>query len=445
MDNKKSFRSYFFITFLFTYLIIFSNTILFAQSLFEGAQESVEEANLGIDFNGYVRGLLYAGKVPDETAFDLKTGYGEAGLKIKVKKEDFGDAFAEFRVKSGSEFGEYISPEFELREAYASFYLDKIDFRLGYQIIAWGRADGFNPTDNITPKNMLSFSPDIDDLRTGNFLLRSNLNLFPVRLEGIWIPFYKSSEFSNNAFSFPETVSFASSDFPDNGLENSAFALRLNLEFPAFDGSISYFNGFNPQAGINISSISPPNLNIQLKAYRTHIFGADFSTQIGSLFILRGETAFRLPFESYENEISIPNPDFQWVLGMDKDFRGVFNIIFQYIGSYVVDYNELDETDPEYSIALFNRMIFNQLNQMSHAISCRLAWRLLQETFFVELFSYYSILTTEVLISPKISYDITDALTFTFGSNLYFGKDDTLFGTIDESLSSVYTQVKLSF
>jgi len=162
-------------------LILLSSAPLHAQSLFEDAVsgdiEDIGSAQAEpYEFNGSMRGIFCGGKIPDKDEAEIKSGYGEAALKLRVRKQDFGDGFAEIRFRRGNEFNKYVS-EVNLREAYVNTYVGRFDFRFGHQIVAWGRADGFNPTNNITPQNMLVRSPDEDDRREGNFLIRSFCNL----------------------------------------------------------------------------------------------------------------------------------------------------------------------------------------------------------------------------------------------------------------------------
>jgi hypothetical protein len=92
-----------------------------------------------------------------------------------------------------------------------------------------------------------------------------------------------------------------------------------------------------------------------------------------------------------------------------------------------------------------NRMIAGQQNEVSHSFSCRAGWQLLHETLALELVGLYNITTEEYFLKPKMDYDIADALTFTLGAILYGGPDITLFGTIDKTLSAVFTELRLSF
>ena len=430
----------------FIFLLLFSAS-LHAQSLFEDAvsgdakQPDIAQAET-YELNGYIRGVLYSGKVPDKDEGEMKSDYGEAALKLRVRKQNLGDGFAEFRFRRGHEFNASVS-EVILREAYVNTYAGRFDVRFGHQIVVWGRADGFNPTDNVTPKNMFVRSPDEDDRRTGNFLIRSFCNLDPFRMEAIWVPVYAASALPTDMMSLPPGMSLTAPEYLDANLKNSAFALKLNLERASFDGSVSYFNGYNPSPGLDADA-----QGIRPRSYRMHVVGADFSTTIGS-YGFRGEFAYRTPHEDYEKYIYIPNPDLQYVMGMDRTF-GDFSVILQYIGRTVLDFAELSnpqtpEERPKYEMARKNRMFSSQSDEISHAVSFRPAWKFLYETLALEVAGLYNFTTKELLVKPKVSYDIADALRLTVGGEFYTGPNGTLYDTIGETLSAVFVELKTSF
>src|SRR5207253_4213708 len=45
------------------------------------------------------------------------------------------------------------SPSLEVNEAYADLHLQRADFRLGIQKVAWGKLDGIPPTDVLNPRD----------------------------------------------------------------------------------------------------------------------------------------------------------------------------------------------------------------------------------------------------------------------------------------------------
>lgn len=425
---------------------------LMAQSLFEDAT-GAKDSKLTYELGGYLRSTLYGGGAASDGEGEIKSGYGELSLSLKAEKKGFGDALAEFRMREGYEFGEYIS-EVNLREAYVNAYLGPFDLRVGHQIVVWGRADGFNPTDNITPNNMLARSPDEDDRRLGNFLIRTFYNAQPMRFEALWIPFFKSSVVPTNLLQLPPNVIIGSPDYPDSRFKNSTFAFKVNFERPSWDGSVSYFNGHNPFPGIDadLSAIVglTPFVEMFPKSYRMHVLGADFATTVGGRWGIRGEFAYRRPHGAYADQFYIINPDLQYVIGVDREFSGNLDLILQYIGRYVLDFEELFvitsmEMIPVYNLALKNRLISRQQFELSHAISCRASLSLLHETLNLELLGYGNLTSEEFLWRPKLTYDITDAFQVIVGGELYDGPHDTLFGLIDKHLNSVFAEIRLSF
>jgi len=63
----------------------------------------------------------------------------------------------------------------------------------------------------------------------------------------------------------------------------------------------------------------------------------------------------------------------------------------------------------------------------------------------LEVVGLANVTTEEFLIRPRMVYDIADAFTFTLGGELYSGPEDTLFDFIDDHLSSLFVELKISF
>jgi hypothetical protein len=278
--------------------------------------------------------------------------------------------------------------------------------------------------------------------------VRALYHLHPLRFEGIWVPQYAPSVLPIRLIPFPTFVIMGDADNPDANFKNGSVALKADLELSQFDGSISFSRGYMPLPGIFVSSFDLANFiaTVVTKPYKMQVLGCDFSTTIGSLG-LRGEAAYRDPVEDFQLESNphIPNPDIQYVIGLDRT-RGDFSVIAQYIGRYVIDFEEFKTTgSPLDELEIKNRMIASQTDEVSHAVFARPALTLLHETMNAEILGYYNITTEERLVRPVLSYDLTDAFTLTIGGEYYAGPENTLFGTIDESLSSFFIELKTSF
>ena len=435
-----------FITFLILGCSESSAEGIFDEAVRGSLSEDTASENTSYDMNGYIRGVLYGGKVPGKQTGESKSVYGETSLKMTVKKGSSAKGFAELRYRRGNEFNESIS-ECRLREAYIDMYIGDFDIRFGEQVVVWGRADGFNPTNTITPADMLIRSPDEDDRRESNFLIRSRYSVRPFRIETILIPAYSASVLPLRCVTLPHGVTLDGSDYPDSRISNGGYAVKVDLELASFDGSLSYFNGFNPLPGIN-AELGDDGAKIIPTAYRTHVYGTDFSTVMRS-FGLRGELAYRNPWGNYRRQVCIPNPDVCCVLGGDTSI-GDFNVILQYIGRAVIDFEALSEPSDTgermlSDLSLYNRMFFSQIEEVTHSMSFRPAWALLHQTLDAEMLGMYNFTTGEVYLKPKLSYDVADDLSVTLGGEVFNGPGDTLYDLLESRMSALFIEFKTTF
>ncbi len=450
---------------------LFEEAVSGSQKEQESSNESAATAGLagklggfGFELNGYARGVIYIGKVSGKNATESKTGYGEAALKLRARKGSWGDAFVELRFRAGLEGGEtgYVT---DLREAYVNAYLGPLDLRVGHQIISWGRADSVNPTNNLTPRDQRLRSPVGDDQRLANFGIRAHLNLDPLRLELVGLPFYKATRlpFDLSGASSPIdtaglppgiTLELEPAIEPNSNINNGIAATRLHLLLPAFEASLSYLIGTSTRPGLRMRR-SPPNAAIALSTFRHHVIGADVSTALAG-FGVRGEVAYRAAFDDATRE-DTPNPELSYVVGLDRELFGELTAIVQYSGKVVFDWLEVREEATRLAgadvarlagLTLLepqNRLIFGQLARVQHAITMRLGWKALQQTLELEVAGMYNVTTEELFLRPKASYAITDALSAAAGADLYIGPQGTLFGAIQSTFSAGFAELRASF
>ena len=132
-----------------------------------------------------------------------------------------------------------------------------------------------------------------------------------------------------------------------------------------------------------------------------------------------------------------------------------FDVI--YAGRVVLDWQDdplraiPPTSDPLFAMALASfvlprsRMVQNQLEQVQHSATLRAELKLLQETLRIELLAMGNFSTEELMLRPKIGYDIADALKIIAGAELYFGPDETLFGTISTLYGAGFVELRASF
>jgi hypothetical protein len=437
------------------------------------SQGAVAEGNgsgLPFELNGYVRGDMFVGKAVDSSKAQMHAAYGEFALKARSEKQSYGDAFAELRLRYGQE-GDRHDLQVTLREAYVNTYVGPLDLRLGQQIIVWGRADAFNPTNNLTPIDLRVRSPLEDDRRLGNVGARAFLNFAPVRIEGVWMPLYVASELP--AIPLPPYIHFGPPNYPAPTLDNGLYAGRVHLELPSFEASVSALYGHAPLPGLALHDytvgVDPPEIRISRVAYDQQVFGGDFSTAFGEILGLRGEIAYRHPLH-HKSRPYAARPDLQYVLGVDRTF-GPVSVILQYLGRYVLDWqrepgaaNPIDplvlamfqpplppalaaevDTSIAQELANRNQILFGQTERVQHLASARVEWLSLRDTLSLSALGLVNFSTREWLLFPKMTYKITDSLSTSLGGEIYAGPDGTLFGAVDELLTAGYAELRMSF
>ncbi|NIS45509.1 MAG: hypothetical protein GWN61_05650 [candidate division Zixibacteria bacterium] len=234
-----------------------------------------------------------------------------------------------------------------LDEAYLNLYLGSFDIRVGKQIYAWGRADGFNPTDNLTSWDYTDFL-DTEDERLGLISARVDYYFGDWILEGILAPTFKPSVFpdaDSRWFSemkteipnpqFPAigqptiqaSYTLAPSVLPEKSLNNTQYAVKLSGIYRGWDFSFSWFDGFDDLPAFHTKTIvdsgfTSAEIILQPRYHRRRAIGADAATAVGSIG-LRGEAAYYLTEDWSGTDPAIDDPYLQYALGADRTFSDV--------------------------------------------------------------------------------------------------------------------------
>ncbi len=434
-------------------------TILICATLQVRAQWS---GNTDFSIHGFGRGSVYGGS----KAYDLTSVFAELSLQASLKK---GPAILEsdIRFTTGMFFNEKDA-RFRIRELYAGYKSQKFDIFLGNQIVIWGRMDGFNPTNNITPSDYFFLSSDPADQQQSNFMLKMQYRPLPgVDLELVAIPFYKMSSYRFDLFDMGELgkyLLFGDDMLPERILANGTYAVRANFDYPAFGGSVSWFQGYDPYHGFNVVSVNwasaQPVVRIASTPYRKTAIGADVAIPVGNLMIVRAEAAYNHT-KNPDKKMFIPNPDISYVVGIETNVLGC-TVIGQYIGKYTFDFFPLsvpvspDANDPaslvqyaekyiDYENRLFNRKVFNQQERTNHAVSLTITRSFAYDVLSAECTGYYNITSKEWFVRPKLSWRISDALMAVVGGNYMRGGEKTLYGYSSAVMNGAFAELKVIF
>ncbi|MES2152499.1 MAG: DUF1302 family protein [Pseudomonadota bacterium] len=375
----------------------------------------------------------------------LRTDYFGASKTLDGEKDLLG---ATAQIKAQPRFAENLDGKLELRvsdpgigkgastknqllEGYLNAHFEKADLRVGKQIIAWGRADGINPTDNLTPRNYAAMLPFEDDQRFGTTAVKLDYYLSQAYTVTAFVtPFFEPSKIplpTARGYTFIETK-------PHATLSNTELGLKLNQVSDGLDWSVSAFHGFSLLPQMQLVASGPATSVVELSYDRITVFGADFARSYGR-YGLRGEVAYGHPDDTRGAESGAMKPYLSWVAGVDRTFFENLNVNLQFFQRRVRGYREQDLiTSPaQRSIAIQSVLLNGQRDRINNGISFRVSNKWLNDSLEFEVFSVLNLTRSNRLIRPLLTYAFNDHWKGTIGAEYYSGADDTQFGSLKAS------------
>ena len=96
-------------------------------------------------------------------------------------------------------------------------------------------------------------------------------------------------------------------------------------------------------------------------------------------------------------------------------------------------------------LAKTNQILFSQTAKVQHIATLRFEWLLAHETLSLSSLCLFNFTTQEWLVTPRIGYHLSDAMTAYVGAQVFAGPTDTLFGLIDQQLSAGYAELRFTY
>jgi hypothetical protein len=465
----------FFVLLIFAILIPASLT---GQGLFESSL-SESPGNSGNDFlslGGFIRSAAYLAETAEKEELYLQSVYAQASLQMKARAGSKVTAFTDIRFRYGNEWQETIA-EIDLREAYVDLQTGPLGFRLGKQILPWGKGNVFNPVNKLSPMDPTTRTPDTDDMNLGIWALKGSINLGSyLKLAATWNPLYQPGKLLIDPIPMPEYVYFLDPEYPEVHLNEGSSGIRLDLRAPAMDAALYWFDGYHNWPGIAFDSfildtlhMEPVALNLYEKAYRVMMAGLDFSIPVGS-WIITAEGAWLKAKENHEGVEYLPFPELSYTAEIEKSVSWI-TIIAGYYGKYVMDFvpaqarPELAAEQEQFiplmeegmltpellngaigeQIKAFNRLYSYQLEEIYHT-----AFMVVRGDFFhnmleIEIPVIYNITTEEWATQSSISWKPADGIRVKVGYNGFWGGKNTLYDLVGPVLNAGFIAMTLTF
>jgi hypothetical protein len=387
-----------------------------------------------------ITGSLRAGYWSSNRRLDDETNIGVASAWLKLdKKLDSGiGLFAEGYLANEDVFGERRDTS-RLREGYVEGRRGQFDVRVGKQIIAWGRADRLNPTDNLTPRDATLLAGDIDEDRFGSLAAKASWNFDAyTSITGAWIP-----EFRPNVFGLPARpgVSFQE-NIPDSSRQ---WALKLDQSGKDIDWSVSWFDGFDLNSDISPGPSIPSGQVVNLDHHRIRVLGADAATTRGAFrFALEG--AYVDTEDADGTDPYTKNPFVYAVFGVERDYPDNFTVIVQAFAREVMRYSnpEAIANPAARAIAVQQAVVNNQYDRTQQGLSLRIDKKWFNETLEAELAGSALLNRDGYSLRPRLIYLYSDSIKFITGYEYFKGSETTTYGLLEKN-RTLFAEIRWFF
>ena len=365
-------------------------------------------------------------------------GVASAWLKLDKKLESGIGLFAEGYVANEDVFGDRLD-EHRLREGYVEGRKGNFDYRVGKQIVAWGRTDRFNPTDNLTPRDATLLAGDIDEDRFGSLAAKGSWNFDAhTSVTGVWIP-----QFRPNVVPLPLRPGVAfQENIPDRARQ---WALKLDQSGKTIDWSVSWFDGFDLSADISPGPVTAAGQVVTLDHHRIRVLGADAATTRGS-FRFAVEGAYVRTEDPDGINPGIKNPYVYGVFGVERDYPDNFTVIVQVFAREVMHYSDPEAiTNPGVrAIAVQQAIVNSQYDRRQQGVSARIDKKWFNETLEVELAAIALLNRDGYFVRPRMIYLWSDSIKLIAGYEYFRGSDKTTYGLLEKN-RTLYSEVRWYF
>ena len=365
----------------------------------------------------------------------------------------------------------------ELRQAYVTVYgliNGKLDLTLGKQIMSWGTADKFNPTNNLNPYDF----EDVLDFGRKRGILAAKADFYINNdnyIEAVFVPFFKpvgmpvgvfADALNSQSLDFPSNISLHSTTDtltqPAYSFKNSFSAgIRFKGFLYNFDYSLSYVYGYDyiptqktSDIYLTVNTLNPPtffaDVNTNLDFYRQHILGADFAGNIGNVGVW-GEAALFISAKDIDWKITTHYPVFlggqtttkdstlfaknkpyvKYVLGADYTFANGIYVNAQFIHGFLHERWQGNLND--YLVVRAEKSFFNDKLKISPLTGMIMVgdWSDVKNHY---AWAYF----------PQITYKPTDNIEMTMAGGLFDGKGNGLFNNLKDYKMLIFS-VKYNF
>lgn len=398
-------------------------------ALLLSAAPALAMADFEVDNLLSLRGGLWSG----DRSLSQQTDIGTTALwaRSRLLTETLGQGVFDGWVGTQSEGDERHGL---VREAYWRYDAGATSVKAGRQIVVWGRADGLNPTDNLTPRDFTKLTPEDGDQRYGNTALNVSHEWDIGTLTALWFP--------RAATHTIPLVRLAHVQYDVRQPDASQWALKWDMRGENLDGSVSYFDGDDPMPDLLPGRLTAEGATVKVQSQRTRFFGADMSlTHEGTLW--HAEAAWTDTQSKGADDWSHKKPQVWFVGGGEWRIFDSTTLGLQLTYTHVFDYKRAKSLPSgfEQLVAIRQAATSGQTSKDQVGATWRVANTWINDLLRVELSGVAAHTSGSGIARAKANYAVADGITLAGGVDYYYGPKDTFFGQLRDN-QTVYLQLE---
>jgi hypothetical protein len=335
-----------------------------------------------------------------------------------------------------------------VREFYIDIYSTHSDFRVGNQIIAWGRADMIKPTDRFRRHD---YTDLIDERVEEIWALKWDYYIADFTLEMVWAPIFQEDiiayDLENRWLLLPRDVTVPgigtikldfeedTSETPPNTLSSSQIGVRLNGTYSGWDFAIMYAWSYDRTPTFIDGEVLSFNLTDRTALIevtpgfeRIHVFGGDWATVISRVG-LRGELAYVLTEDRHGNDPEVDDPYLLFVGGVDYTFADVIKTWdLLVIAQYALDTEVPHQGDPNQK----TEGVASLRHYYEHALLLNTVLKFSEFSKF-NLRGFLNLEEKDWVIISEFLWQPVDGLTVGLGADFLGGSKDDFWGQFNDN------------
>ncbi|HCF61885.1 MAG TPA: hypothetical protein DFS52_28300 [Myxococcales bacterium] len=359
-----------------------------------------------------------------------------------------GDAF-QARVESSEHFRARI------REAYFLFAKSGLELRVGQQVIPWGNADGYNPTDFLGARDYTFLASDDELRRLGSLTAQvswtPDSGSSPFTLSLSWTPIAPRSRLLIPSSALPAGLIELEAASPAAKLSESAFAIKASYLGTGWDAALVGFHGYSHLSELALDSIGIEGASITQEFNRLDAVGAEASFSYDK-WIFRFEGAWRATANPDGTSPLVEPSGLDAVVGIERPIgehvRVHGQMLWRYYPSFqgpeAVTADDPMEAEIQRGLASANALLHNYQDQNRPASTLRLTFESADNELELSALAFVNWVGRDYLVRPSLLYRFAETGTVAVGIDYYGGPKDRPFGALHE-YRSLFVETKWVF